>query len=125
MRALGRPRSRAALGACFEELAPGQRREVKADGKRSHSYEDKVAAVVVPWSLGITQTRELTNVAKYEQIGIHTYMIVKDAPGKLMKKHRSCLVLRQNIKSGTYDDNAAKKPDALACQGQRPQQTLP
>lgn len=39
------PKSRTSLAAWVDELAPGQRREVRAGGNCTHSYEDKVDAV--------------------------------------------------------------------------------
>ena len=45
VRAMGYPKSRATLAAWVDELAPGQRREVRACGNCTHSYEDKVDAV--------------------------------------------------------------------------------
>jgi len=45
VRAMGYPKSRATPAARVDELAPGRRREVRACGNCTHSYEDKVDAV--------------------------------------------------------------------------------
>lgn len=39
VRAMGHPKSRATLAAWVDELAPGQRREARAHGNRTHSHE--------------------------------------------------------------------------------------
>ena len=78
MRAMGYPKSRATLAAWVDELAPGQRREVRSGGCYAHSYEDKVDAVValetrdkpaaeVASERGVT--RETLYSWKYELLG--------------------------------------------------------